>query len=229
MGVAYNSSIITNGLKLCLDPMNNKSYSGTGTVLTDVSNNGLHANLSSSFSGVSLTSGRTATTSSTDILNTDLHSIFFTVRFNTTPTYGASGYSGSWDKILSFNAGGSDRTPSIWRWPGERSLHWRYDPNNSGCDFGKSAGGTGNQFDIDTWYYVGVTKNNSTTNMFVNGIQVGTSSVSYPKTAGNASIVIYEYYPADLISIGFIHIYNRPLTNEEVMHNWTSIRGRYNI
>jgi hypothetical protein len=206
-----------------------KSYPGSGTVLFDVSNNGLNASLSSSFTGTILNSGRSATTPTTSVLNTDLHSIFFMVKFNTTATYGSNGYSGNWDKLFSFNAGGSDRTPGVWRWPGERSLHWRYDPGNSGCDFGKTAAGTGNQFDIDKWYYVGVTKNNSNTVMYVNGVQVGTGSVSYPKTSGNASIVIFEYYPADLISIGYLHVYDKPLTNEEVALNFYAIRGRYNI
>jgi hypothetical protein len=41
MGVAYNSgSIITNGLVLCLDAANRKSYPGSGTTWTDLSGNG---------------------------------------------------------------------------------------------------------------------------------------------------------------------------------------------
>jgi hypothetical protein len=40
MGVAYNSSIVTNGLVLCLDAGNRKSYPGSGTTWTDLSGNG---------------------------------------------------------------------------------------------------------------------------------------------------------------------------------------------
>ena len=40
MGVAYNSSIVTNGLVLCLDAANSKSYPGTGATWTDLSGNG---------------------------------------------------------------------------------------------------------------------------------------------------------------------------------------------
>lgn len=229
MSVNYNNSVVTNSLRLCLDPGNVKSYPGSGTVLFDISNNSLNASLTSSFTGSILNSGRTATTPSTSILNTDLHSIFFMIRFNTTGSFGSNGFSGNWDKIFSFNAGGSDRTPSVWRWPSERSLHWRYDPGNSGCDFGQSAAGTGNQFNIDQWYYVGVTKNNSSTVMYVNGRSVGTGSVSYPKTAGNASIIVLESYPADLVSIGYLHVYDRPLTDDEVASNFSAIRGRFNI
>lgn len=227
MAVAYNSSIVTTGLKLCLDPANIKSYPGSGTVFSDLSKNGLNATLSSSFTGPILNSGRSATTPVTSILDTDLHSIFFSVKFNTTITYGSNGYSGSWEKIFSFNAGGSDRTPSVWRYPTERRLHWRYDPSNSGCDFGKDS--SSNQFNIDTWYYVGVTKNNASTVMYVNGDQVGTSTVSYPKTAGTSSIILFESYTADLASLGFVHVYDRPITASEVRINFNAIRGRYNI
>jgi hypothetical protein len=227
MSVAYNSSIVTTGLKLCLDPANIKSYPGSGTIFSDISRNGLNATLTSSFTGPILNSGRSATTPVTGVLNTDLHSIFFSIKFNTTITYGANGYSGSWEKIFSFNAGGSDRTPSVWRYPSERRLHWRYDPSNSGCDFGKDS--ASNQFDIDTWYYVGVTKNNASTVMYVNGAQIGTGTVSYPKTTGTSSIILFESYTADLASLGFVHIYDRPITASEVNINFSAIRKRYNI
>jgi hypothetical protein len=168
-------------------------------------------------------------TDSSSILDTDTHSIFFMIRFNTTSSYGSNGYSGSWDKIFSFNSGGSDRSPGIWRWPGERSLHWRYDPGNSGCDFGKTAAGTGYQFDIDRWYYVGVTKNGGSAAMYVDGKQVGTGSVSSPKTAGSSAIYLYEYYPTDLSSMGLVQIYNRVLSDEEVYTNFSALRSRFGI
>jgi len=42
MGVRYNPSIVTDGLVLCLDAANPRSYPGTGTVWNDVSGNGRH-------------------------------------------------------------------------------------------------------------------------------------------------------------------------------------------
>ncbi len=177
----------------------------------------------------SYASTTTAQTDSSSILNTDTHSIFFTIRFNTTSAYGSNGYSGNWDMIFQFAAGGSDRTPGVWRWPSERSLHWRYDPSNSGCDFGKTAAGTGYPFDIDTWYYVGVTKNGATATMYVNGKSVGTSSVSNPKTSGNATVTLFPYYPQDLATMGLCQVYDRVLSDDEVFTNFAAIRGRFGI
>lgn len=177
----------------------------------------------------SYSSTTTAQTDSSSILNTDTHSIFFTIKFNTTSAYGSNGYSGSWDMIFQFAPGGTDRSPGVWRWPSERSIHWRYDPGNSGCDFGKTAAGTGYPFDIDTWYYVGVTKNGSSTVMYVNGKQVGTGSVSNPKTSGSAAITIFPYYPQDLATMGLCQVYDRVLTDSEVFTNYSAIRGRFGI
>ena len=55
MGVAYNSgSIITNGLSLCLDAANTKSYPGIGTAWTDLSSGGNNGTL---VNGVGYNSG----------------------------------------------------------------------------------------------------------------------------------------------------------------------------
>ena len=48
MSVAYNSSIVTNGLVLCLDAGNPRSYPGSGTLWNDVSGNGNNGTLNNS-------------------------------------------------------------------------------------------------------------------------------------------------------------------------------------
>jgi hypothetical protein len=40
LSISYNPSIVTNGLVLCLDAANTKSYPGSGTTWTDLSGNG---------------------------------------------------------------------------------------------------------------------------------------------------------------------------------------------
>ena len=45
MGVGYNTKIVTNGLVMCLDAANSKSYPGTGTTWYDISGNGYNATL----------------------------------------------------------------------------------------------------------------------------------------------------------------------------------------
>ena len=45
MGTGYNPRIVTDGLVLCLDAANARSYPGTGSVWYDISGNGNHFNL----------------------------------------------------------------------------------------------------------------------------------------------------------------------------------------
>ena len=47
MAIAYNSKIATDGLLLCLDAANIKSYPGTGNTWFDISGNGRNANIRS--------------------------------------------------------------------------------------------------------------------------------------------------------------------------------------
>lgn len=175
------------------------------------------------------TSGTALSTATTNILNTDTHSIFFMIRFNSSATY-PNGYTGGWEKIFSYNAGGSDRSPGVWRYPSNRYLHWRYDPANSGADFGPSnIGGPGAEFAINTWYYVGVTKNGATATSYSNGVNLGTQTVSNPKTAGTAPLILFESYTASLANLNNLLIYNRVLSDAEVTQNFASIRGLYGI
>jgi hypothetical protein len=163
-------------------------------------------------------------TDNSSILNNDVHSIFFSLRFNSTGTY-PNGHTPNYDKIFTYNPSGSDRSPGVWRHPNQLYLHWRYDPSNSGTDFGNIGGGN---FVVNTWYYVGVTKNGASTVMYVNGVQVGTGTVSNPKTSGNATIWFFEGHTAsDITNMSCCHIYNRVLSATEVANNYNAIRGRF--
>jgi hypothetical protein len=129
--------------------------------------------------------------------------------------------------MFSYNAGGGDRSPSVWLYPSERKLHWRYDPANTGVDFSSDSIGT--QFALNTWYYVGVTKNGSSALSYVNGINITSSTVANPKTAGSAAVIINEGYTNPLNNINSLMIYNRTLTASEISKNFNALRGRYGI
>ena len=52
MAIAYNAKIVTSNLVLCLDALNPKSYSGSGTTWSDISGKGNNATLTGSASHV---------------------------------------------------------------------------------------------------------------------------------------------------------------------------------
>lgn len=231
MGTSYGPKTVTDGLVLCVDASNTKSYPRTGTTWYDISSSRLAFSGNSSYISptVGAIAGVSWSTDTTTILNTDTHSIFFYIRFNSSVTY-PNGTTGNWDKIFTYPGGGSDRSPGIWRWPSNRWIHWRYDPSNSGCDFGVNSAtlDTNSEFPLNTWYYVGVTKNGGTTIMYVNGRQIGVGTVSNPKTAGNAPVRVYESYSNSLSNLNNLVIYNRVITDAEVLQNYSALKGRYN-
>lgn len=232
MSVGYNPKIVTNGLVLALDAANPKSYPGTGTTWFDLSASKLNFTVNSSFiNNQGLSTGASAYSSSTSILNNDNHSIFFMLKFNTNVTY-PNGYSGSWDQIFAYNGGASDRSPAIWRYPSNRLLHCRYDPNNSDADFSSTASTTypttGTEFPLDTWHFVGVSKSGATAKTYVNGKKLADRTVSNPKTAGDSAITLWGYYSASAI-LNCVHIYNREISEVEVSQNFNALRGRFGI
>lgn len=231
MGQIYGPSIVRSNLVLAVDAADKVSYPGSGTTWYDISGNNKTAtggNFQLSSGGkYSLFSGTSCTVASSNILNTDYHSVFMIVRFKATGTY-PNGYTGNWDKFFTYAPSGTDRSPGVWRYPSSRIIHWRYDPDNSGCDFLDSYG-TGTEFALNRDYFVGVTKNASIGIPYVNGIQVpiyGGGAVSYPKYAGDASIILFEYYPADLMEIKNCLIYSKVLSPAEVYQNYLAFKTR---
>lgn len=230
MAISYNSSIVTTNLGLCLDAANPRSYPGSGTSWFDVSGNNLNATGSSGLNSTSLSSGASWSTASTSLLNTDTHSVFFTLKLNSSETY-PNGTTGGWEMIFQYAPSGTDRSPGVWRYPNDRLIHWSYDPGNTGADFGQTSlvGGGGSPFALNTWFYIGVTKNGATATSYVNGVSLGTSTVASPKTAGNAAITLFPYYTSGLAELGCVHVYNTVLTASQVEQNFNALRGRYGI
>jgi hypothetical protein len=214
-------SIVLNGLVLHLDATNPSSYPGSGNTWYDLSPSVLNATGNSPLSGSALQYNTPYTTASTSILNTDVHSIFLSIRL--------SGFSGTWDKIFGYEPSGTDRSPGIWRYPSNNTVHWRFDPGNTDSDFTSTATGPypapGTEFTVNTWYYIGVSKNGATTSVYVNGNKLGDrTGLANPKTAGNAPIGLFPAYtiPAQM---RHVHIYNRVLGDAEVLSNYNLIKN----
>lgn len=231
-GITVSPGVVQDSLVMDLNSNAALSYPGSGVNWFDTSRSKLVMSGNASFisSGANgAVSGITWSTATTDILNNDFHSIFFMIRFNSSVTY-PNGTTGSWEQIFSYNGGGSDRSPGIWRYPSQRYIHWRYDPANTGIDFApNNIGASGPEFAINTWYYVGVTKNGGTATCYVNGTNLGSTSVANPKTAGTSPVYLYPYYTNPLANINDILIYSKVLTDAEVSQNFAAVRSIYGI
>jgi hypothetical protein len=218
------TGLITSGLIWHLDATNASSYPGTGTTWFDISGSGLNATGASAITGQALQQNQPYTTASTSALDINTHSLFFSLQI--------SGFSGNWDKIFGYDPAGTDRSPGIWRYPSDRRIHWRYDPNNTGDqDLSVTAMGPydvgGTAFAITTWYYVGIVKAGATTYGYVNGIPIGiATNAANPKTPGASTLKLFPGYTAGTPALmRHVHLYNRALSLSEIRNNYNAIKA----
>ena len=226
MGAAAGPNLTTSNLQWAIDTTNIKCYPGVGNTAYDLGPNKLNLNNAAFMESApyAIASGTAGSTASTNILDTDYHSIFYTLKIKSTPTY-PNGYTGNWEKLFSYNAGGTDRSPSIWRYPSLRWMHWQYAPGFNGPNFGQNGNGT--EFTIGTTYFIGATKDAGTVTTYINGVSIGAVGASNPKSAGSAPIYIFEYYTAGLAEISSIYIWNKALSASEVYQNYLGIKNKY--
>lgn len=224
----YGGNAVTDSLVLFLDGGNIISYPKTSTVWYDMTSSNysvtgcnLQLGRNSRFSLFS--DGNNPEIATSAILNNDYHTIEMVLMFKGTGDY-PNGWTGSWEQFFGYYGGGTDRTPGVWRFPSERRIHWRYDPGNTGVDFGKNL--AGDQFDLNTYYHITVTKNAGIAEAWVNGVFVNSNSVASPKTSGNSVVRFFDYYTSGLMEIQVCKIYNRVLTNQEIYQNYNSLANR---
>lgn len=223
MGVAYNSRIITDGLVLCLDAANSKSYPGSGTTWTDLSGNGNTG---------TLVNGPTYSSANGGTLVFDGSDEYITVS-NVQPNT-------------------NDFTISVWVYKNNNTSNnyvWDFGSNGGTLAAGTSVSGygfryynvtlgTGNMYtqgpipDINKWYEVSITRNSGTTTMYVNG-QLITSSSGDTHNISSTTLNIGRYgggtgYEHDGRMSNF-KIYNRALTAAEISQNFNALRGRFGI
>ncbi len=183
--------------------------------LNDISGSNLHLSGSGgtiTASGLQMTTSSVYQSVSTGILNTDTYTFAFYLRFDALPD-------GFWRKIFGYNAGGSDRTPGLWKYPTDMRLHWRHDPGNTGIDEAP-------YYELNRWHHVAGVKNGATFTLYIDGIAVYSGAVANPKTGGNAALV----FGAAPVTIREVKIFNRALSAADVnaTRAWTWSSGTCN-
>jgi hypothetical protein len=235
------TKIVRDGLVLCLDAANPKSYPGyrsnpvslswydatKGDVWLDTDCNGSFSDHSSSdgflFDGISdffeQYIGFASAYESTTIINGDVtaEAWFKISAFNGT----------TYSKI--FGKGTTNRLYGLW-YRSAGFLHQRLQSGSPtmNCEYASTP-------ELNKWYHmVGTSEGTSNHILYLNGVQVQTSStsVSVPTIANsvryhvgchNASVNFHNGYIAN------VKLYNRALSAEEVLQNFNAHRGRFGI
>jgi len=210
---SITTGIIADGLVFNMDPANRASYPKTGTTTTDTVNS-----ITGTMSGV--------------VFSTDHNGIF--------------NFDGS-DAITSITVGNSHNAFSVGVWVNLNSLAnfaRVIQLNNSNFRFlgvhgdgtlisGYNSGGWDEKFtsstvSTGTWNYIVMVDNGSNTVIYVNNVANAIAN----SAATNTSYIIGSYNGSQNFidaEIGSIHIYNRALSANEVLHNYNALKGRFGL
>ena len=227
MGVNYNPGIVTNGLVLCLDAANPKSYSGSGSTWIDLSGNGNTGTLINSPTYNSANSGSFVFNGTNQYVNEGVTNSF-TI---TTGDFSASSwiYPTAWADGLS--RGIIDKrsiSGSGWTF---------YNDGNYPTKINARLGNTfyfvsNSSIATNTWQNLTFVRSGSNIYWYYNGILDATGTNSSDLTDSTASLQIGHsqtwngFFKGNLSNIS---VYNRALSPSEVSQNFNALRGRYGI
>lgn len=223
MGLIHSPRIVTDGLILCLDAASKRSYTGAGTAWT---------NLTNSKSGT-LVNGPTFSTEGGGSIHLD--------GANDKATY-----------TLDSNIGTSDFTILVWMKLVDNDTYGHimafdnqsmfafkignsgYGPNDVYFYGGSSYRSQGDNFGhwaltLNTWTMLGLSRTSTGLTGYNNGEKLGTHSESSAKDITSDSVQIgwgwtWEYTEQYR---GPTYLYNKALSEEEVLQNYKATRGRF--
>jgi len=225
MATNYSPKIVTDGLVLCLDAANPKSYPGSGTTWTDLSGNGNDGTL---VNGVGFDSGNQGSLTFDGVNDyVDCGNIFNAENQSLTGMVNSkeisfSKYNAFLDKLSS---GGS----------------WRFHSNNGNLLLGvrPNAGGyttisSGAILSTNIWYNLAFSYNSATNfvSLFVNGLMVTSGTLSLTPGSNGTPLRIGRATNNGVYSnfnMGGAMLYDRALTEAEIKQNFNALRGRYGI
>ena len=224
MSIAYNRSIVTSGLVACLDAGNPRSYSGSGTTITDVSGQGATGTINGTISFVSAGQAsywNFATSSDSNFISSTLSQSYVDCTFVLYPDFNAN--NGSAIAGLISNSSPAAPTDKSLRFQGVNGTGpWTLADRNPG--------------DANDWAYPTATTyyvNGTVSNILVSGWNIfggyrtnqSTFPLSFAYYLGSSG------YPARSFQgrIAVALLYNRQLSATEQLQNFNALRGRYGV
>ena len=219
MALAYNPTIVSNGLVVAYDPANPKCYPGSGVTFYDLSGNGNHGTLTN-----------TPTISN----NLAKYTVFdgvddYIVSSNNTGI-----------------AGTAPRTLMAWAWMGNVTTSviarlgttggqsFEMQVNASRLIMHRNDGSpsyafTSPSIKLNRWYHFAITCNGTNHNFYIDGQYDSTSSLAIT-TLSSPLYVGYPVYVGNGYMNGNVSqvlLYNRELSASEINQNYNATKGRY--
>ena len=232
MACNYQGKIVTNGLVLCLDAADKKSYPGTGTVWTDRSGRGNHGNLAGGPTYSSSNGGSLSFDGVNDYADLSLTSNlqFGTQDFSIEYYVNSVSQSSSFPSLFTNYNGWGSGAVFI------GVSHQNYLNKYSFWIDGQSIGSrTETNISYNKWEHLVAMRDNGICKIYLNGSQNGTTidATGIVLNGRNSSIIrIGSVQEASVLYNGKIarmSIYNRALTPQEIQQNFNATRGRFGI
>jgi hypothetical protein len=223
MAIHYNSKISTDGLVLCLDAANPKSYPGTGTTWTDLSGNGNNGTLVNGvgYSGDNL--GSLVFDGTNDVVSIAHNS-------NQNPSNLTIN---SWVSIS------SAKTSNILGKGANGGYRLRISSNFSVVFFDRGAtnilGTSAGLISPNTWYNIVATGSGSGLQIYINGSLTVSNSTTFGGNVSTQNLAIgaegvnIDFNESFIGSIASVSLYNRVLTASEIQQNFNATRSRFSI
>lgn len=233
MALQHSPSIVTNGLIVCLDTGNPRSYPGSGTRWFDVSSSGfIGTNTATTYtSGINGYFAFNGTSSNVQVPITGSPSLFnFQVAIqnykamppntNMGPYYSAVGFTANGYSTIGLNLGewtgaATNETVSWWHYGVAQGSNYITDTIDA-------------NFNIYTFNW-----NGTTYDIWINGTKRTISSFGTMSLITNLTNISIGYNQGwaywFLGNIASISLYNRQLTDSEVTQNFNAIRTRFNL
>jgi hypothetical protein len=239
MATYYSPKIVTNGLVLCLDAGNIKSYPSSGTTWSDLSGNDNAGTLTNGPTFSSANGGSIVFDGTNDYVDTSVK-LFNTSQFSVGFWVNVSSYTGTY---IGGAVGNSLYTlfgPTAGPYQGQTNTF------SAGIQFsaGSSSIGTIQQsgFSTNTWYYYfcvydGTQAGDSgRLKLWLNSVQYSLSfDATVPSTPYNNNTVTkigygsnanYPYFNGRIANLTY---YNRVLSASEILQNYNANKGRFDL
>jgi hypothetical protein len=221
MGIAYNTSVVRDGLVLHLDAANVKSYPGSGTNVIDLSGNEHHCALNNGTSVVSDPVPVFSFDGDNDTITTNANQTYITNTLSVEIFVKVSTH-GNYNDFVSNNW-----VSSGWLLYSD-TAYWRFAIAQNGTQYN-----SGNILHNNNseWVHLVGSYDNSSVNLYVNGILQGSNSDAPDNATLDSNVVIRFGQGGEPgpYKMGIIRLYNRALSANEVSQNFEALRGRYGI
>ena len=216
MALAHSPKIITDGLVLCLDAGNAKSYPGSGTTWSDLSGNGNNGTL---VNGVGYSNGSLSFDGSDDYIS----------------SVSIPNPNGELTCEVAINYDSKGAYHNIFDRGSSRPMLWIDSNNKLEVSFSTASGGitSSDAYNGQDIVVTAVYNSNSSPGilLYVNGNLVGTQNTTHVTWANPSTFTLFNRNNSQTFDgkLYYLKFYTKALTASEVQQNFNALRGRFSI